>query len=61
MKNANKRGKKYPFPVPATYQKKARLRRIRQQLRDGVIIRTQAEDSVARLVDDLDLSLRLEP
>ncbi len=28
---------KYPYPVPEKFQRKARLRRIRQQLRDGKI------------------------
>lgn len=43
---------KYPKPVPQKFQRQARLRRLRQQLRDGKITQEEHDASVRRVEKD---------
>ena len=43
---------RYPKPVPEKFQRQARLRRLRQQLRDGRITQEQHDTSARKAEKD---------
>lgn len=61
MKKANRRGPKYPYPVPEKFQRKARHRRISQQLGRGELDWTEAIEIGKKIDKDCDFTLRLDP